>query len=99
MPDTPIQSDEVLIDRVGSAAVIRLNRPKALNSLSLSMVQAMKAALERFADDPEISCVVLKGEGSAVSAPAAISASSTRAAGPRIPRSRGSGGRNSPSTT
>jgi enoyl-CoA hydratase len=63
MPDTPIQSDEVLIDRIGSAAVIRLNRPKVLNSLSLSMVRAMKAALERFADDPEISCVILKGEG------------------------------------
>lgn len=63
MADGTIQNDEVLIDRIGSAAVIRLNRPKALNSLSLAMVRAMKAALERFAGDPEISCVILTGEG------------------------------------
>lgn len=56
-------SDEVLLDRVGSAAVIRLNRPKALNSLNLEMVRAMRDAMERLAEDPEISCVVLKGEG------------------------------------
>lgn len=63
MPDTSIQSDEVLIDRIGSAAVILLNRPKALNSLNSAMVRAMKAALEEFAGNPEISCVVVKGEG------------------------------------
>ncbi|WP_117192245.1 enoyl-CoA hydratase/isomerase family protein [Rhizobium terrae] len=63
MTDIPIESDEVLLDRVGSAAVIRLNRPKALNSLNLSMVRVMKAAMQHFADDPEISCVILKGEG------------------------------------
>jgi len=63
MADGTIKTDEVLIDYIGSAAVIRLNRPKALNSLSLAMVRAMKAALERFAGDPEISCVILTGEG------------------------------------
>lgn len=63
MSDTLIQSDEVLLGRIGSAAIIRLNRPKALNSLNLSMVREMKAAMERFAGDPDVSCVVLKGEG------------------------------------
>jgi len=63
MSGTVIQSGEILLDRIGSAAVIRLNRPKALNSLNLAMVRAMKAAMERFAEDPEVSCVVLKGEG------------------------------------
>ncbi|MFB9949438.1 enoyl-CoA hydratase/isomerase family protein [Rhizobium puerariae] len=63
MPDIASQSDEVLLDRIGSAAIVRLNRPKALNSLNLAMVRVMKTAMERFADDPDISCVVLKGEG------------------------------------
>lgn len=63
MSDTAIQSDEVLLDHLGSAAVIRLNRPKALNSLNLAMVRDMKVAMERFAGDPAISCVIVKGEG------------------------------------
>lgn len=56
-------SDEVILDRIGSAAVIRLNRPKALNSLNLPMVRAIRQAMERFAGDPAISCVILKGDG------------------------------------
>jgi enoyl-CoA hydratase len=63
MPDTTIESDEVLFDRIGSAAIIRLNRPRALNSLNLGMVQAIKAAMADFAEDPEISCVVMTGAG------------------------------------
>jgi len=63
MPETLIQTEEILLDRIGSAAVIRLNRPKALNSLNLSMVRVMRDAMERFAGDPDISCVILKGEG------------------------------------
>ena len=63
MPDTANHTDEILLNRIGSAAIIRLNRPKALNSLNLSMVRTMKAAMEQFAGDPDISCVILKGEG------------------------------------
>lgn len=63
MSDTAIQGDEIILDRIGSAAVIRLNRPKALNSLNLAMVRAMKAAMVRFAEDPDVSCVILTGEG------------------------------------
>ncbi len=63
MTDRAVQTDEILFDRIGSAAIIRLNRPKALNSLNLAMVHVMKPALERFAEDPEISCVILTGEG------------------------------------
>ncbi len=36
---------EVIFERVGSAAIIRLNRPKALNSLTLDMVRAIKPAM------------------------------------------------------
>ncbi|MBL0373606.1 enoyl-CoA hydratase/isomerase family protein [Rhizobium sp. KVB221] len=54
---------EILISRSGSSGHIRLNRPKALNSLTLAMVRDIDAALDAFAADPEIAVVVLTGEG------------------------------------
>ena len=56
-------SDEVILDRAGSAAVIRLNRPKALNSINLPMVRTIRHALEQYRDDPSIGAVILRGEG------------------------------------
>jgi enoyl-CoA hydratase len=56
-------TDEVLVDRQGSAGKIRLNRPRALNSLTVEMVRAITEALDEFADDPEIGSVVILGEG------------------------------------
>ncbi len=58
-----ITTDEVIIDQSGSAGIIRLNRPKALNSLTLPMVRAVAAALEGFAGDRTIASVVILGEG------------------------------------
>jgi len=56
-------TDEVIIERRGSAGIISLNRPKALNSLTLPMVRAIASALEDFAADPSIASVIVKGEG------------------------------------
>ena len=56
-------SDEVILDRAGSAAVIRLNRPTALNSINLPMVRTIRHALEQYRDDPSIGAVILRGEG------------------------------------
>ncbi|MGO6982758.1 enoyl-CoA hydratase/isomerase family protein [Rhizobium leguminosarum] len=57
------RQDEVIIERRGTAAIIRLNRPRALNSLILPMIRAITAALHDFADDPEVASVVMVGEG------------------------------------
>jgi enoyl-CoA hydratase/carnithine racemase len=38
---------------------IALNRPKALNALSTGMVRAIKVALDRWRDDPEVLAVVI----------------------------------------
>ncbi|NTG49708.1 enoyl-CoA hydratase/isomerase family protein [Agrobacterium rhizogenes] len=56
-------TDEVIIERRGSAGLIRLNRPQALNSLTLPMIRAVATALDDFAADPSIAGVIVKGEG------------------------------------
>ena len=56
-------TDEVIIERRGSAGLIRLNRPQALNSLTLPMIRAIATALDDFAADPSIASVIIKGEG------------------------------------
>lgn len=38
--------DEVLLDAVGSARIMTLNRPKALNALNLNMVEMMIPAMQ-----------------------------------------------------
>ncbi|MDC9832155.1 enoyl-CoA hydratase/isomerase family protein [Rhizobium binxianense] len=58
-----MQDDEVIIERRGTAGVIRLNRPRALNSLTLPMVRTITAALHAFAEDCEVVSVVATGEG------------------------------------
>lgn len=60
---TRTDHENIIIERRGSAAIIRLNRPQALNSVTLPMVRIMKDALAAFADDASVSCVVLAGEG------------------------------------
>ena len=41
--------------------VLTLDRPKALNSLSLDMVRALTASLLAWRDDPTVRCVVIRG--------------------------------------
>ncbi|NSZ03412.1 enoyl-CoA hydratase/isomerase family protein [Agrobacterium tumefaciens] len=54
---------QVIVEKRGAAGIIRLNRPKAINSLTLPMVRDLFQALQRFEEDADISCVVLTGEG------------------------------------
>ena len=58
-----MQDGEVIIERRGTAGVIRLNRPRALNSLTLPMIRTITAALHDFAGDSEVASVVAMGEG------------------------------------
>ncbi|MDS7595287.1 enoyl-CoA hydratase/isomerase family protein [Agrobacterium tumefaciens] len=55
--------ESVVVETRGHAGHIRLNRPKAINSLTLPMVHAMSEALAGFEDDADVACVVLSGEG------------------------------------
>lgn len=44
--------------------LVRINRPDKRNALNLALRQALAATFERLADDAEVRCVVITGEGS-----------------------------------
>ena len=56
-------TDEVLIRREGRAGRITMNRPKALNALTLPMVGRIWDALIAWQNDPAVELVVLDGAG------------------------------------
>lgn len=56
-------NDEVLIRIEGTAGRITLNRPKALNALTLGMVRAIWPALLAWKDDPAVELIILDGAG------------------------------------
>jgi enoyl-CoA hydratase/carnithine racemase len=57
------EEGDLIVRREGAAGVIRLNRPKALNAMTLEMSLGIDAALDRFEADPAVAVVVLEGAG------------------------------------
>lgn len=57
------QEPEVLFERRGVAGIITLNRPKALNALTLGMVRLIHPQLTAWAQDDAILCVIIQGTG------------------------------------
>ncbi len=58
-----IDTDEVLARVHGGVGFLTLNRPKAINSLTQTMVTAMDATLADWAHDDEVRAVVVNGAG------------------------------------
>lgn len=54
---------EVLFEKRGVAGVITLNRPKALNALTLAMVRLIHPKLKEWAADESVQCVIIEGAG------------------------------------
>jgi enoyl-CoA hydratase len=61
MMDAP--EPDLIARREGSAGIIRLNRPKAINAVTLEMFRDIDKALDRFEADPAIAVIVLEGAG------------------------------------
>ncbi len=54
---------DVICERRGAAGLITLNRPQALNALTLTMVREMRRALDAWETDPAVTRIVVTGAG------------------------------------
>ena len=54
---------DLIVRREGGVGVVRLNRPKTINAMTLEMSLGIDAALDRFEVDPAVALVLLEGAG------------------------------------
>ncbi len=64
--------ETLILERVEKVALVRLNRPKALNALNSQLLSELSDALRAFAADDGVACVVLTGSERAFAAGADI---------------------------
>ncbi|HEY7664783.1 MAG TPA: enoyl-CoA hydratase [Xanthobacteraceae bacterium] len=67
-----MSTETIIVEVRGRVGVIRLNRPQALNALSLVLKDELLAAAEKFDADPGIGCLVVTGSERAFAAGADI---------------------------
>ena len=58
-----MSADDILFERRGGLGLVRLNRPQALNALTLEMSRRLDAMLKEWAADPEVRLVAIRGVG------------------------------------
>jgi enoyl-CoA hydratase len=63
MNDGTAADGDLIVRREGAAGVIRLNRPKAINAMTLEMSEGIDAALDRFESDRDVAVILLEGAG------------------------------------
>ncbi len=56
-------SDEISFETRGPLGLITMTRPKALNALTLAMIRLLRPQLDRWAADPAVQAVAIRGEG------------------------------------
>jgi enoyl-CoA hydratase len=57
------EADEILLDRHGALAIVTINRPQALNALTLDNYRQIDPALRDWGADPSVHAVVVRGAG------------------------------------
>jgi 2-(1,2-epoxy-1,2-dihydrophenyl)acetyl-CoA isomerase len=65
--------EQIIVEREGPVAVIRLNNPARLNALAPTLTAELLETLEDFGSDHEVRAIVLTGEGRGFSAGADLS--------------------------
>ena len=58
-----VETEDLIVTREGGLGVITLNRPKAINALTLEMTRGIAKALDGFEADPSIALVLMEGSG------------------------------------
>jgi enoyl-CoA hydratase len=54
---------DLIARREGAAGILRLNRPKAINAVTLEMFRGIDKALDQFEADPAVGLILLEGAG------------------------------------
>jgi enoyl-CoA hydratase len=65
--------NNIILEKEGNLALVKINRPKALNALNSETLKEIDHAIDTIANDEEVYVVVLTGEGKAFVAGADIS--------------------------
>jgi enoyl-CoA hydratase len=63
MSEAVLQDGDVVVRALGALRRITLNRPQALNAITLDMAVTMTALLRGWADDPAVGAIMLDGAG------------------------------------
>jgi enoyl-CoA hydratase len=63
MSETLLRDDDLIVSSAGALRRITLNRPQALNAITLDMAIAMTALLREWQADPKVGAVLLDGAG------------------------------------
>ena len=63
MSETLLRDDDLIVSSAGALRRITLNRPQALNAITLDMAIAMTALLRDWQADPKVGAVLLDGAG------------------------------------
>ena len=58
-----MQYENILYSVEERVCAISLNRPEKMNALSWALRQELRHALEAAERDPDVGCIVIKGEG------------------------------------
>jgi enoyl-CoA hydratase len=61
--NAPVSEADLIARREGAVGVIRLNRPKAINAVTLEMFRDIDKALDEFESDPAVGLILLEGTG------------------------------------
>lgn len=63
IPHAAANDDTVLIERQDDVALLRLNRPAALNAVDHAMRAALTGSLRALDADPAVRAIVMTGQG------------------------------------
>jgi len=61
--NAPVSEPDLIARREGAVGVIRLNRPKAINAVTLEMFRDIDRALDEFEADAAVGLILLEGAG------------------------------------
>ncbi|MEH2556123.1 enoyl-CoA hydratase [Bradyrhizobium algeriense] len=63
MTDAAVAEGDLIARKEGPAGILRLNRPKAINAVTLEMFHDIDKALDAFEADPSVAVILLEGAG------------------------------------